>query len=147
MDRVIAYVQIGPVEIAYSRGGCGAPLVLVASQALQLSLEPVLSEHFRVISPVHAASSAQSAMWMRGFLDALGLPPPRVVAAAESAVGPIEMLLDDPGALDRLAVLCEAPSSHCAQLRRGGSARLVHLHAAAGVFGPDDFAELLRFLR
>jgi hypothetical protein len=147
MDPVIAYVQIGPVEIAYSRGGRGAPLILVASRALQTSLESVLSEHFRVISPVDATSSPWSAMWMRAFLDALGLPPPRVVADAESAAVPIEMLLDDPSALERLVVLCDGQSSHCVQLRSGDNARLVHMHPAARVFGPADFAALLRFLR
>ena len=147
MNPVIAYVQIGPVEIAYSRGGRGSPLVLVADQALQELFEPLLSGHFCVISPVEAASPRRNAAWLRGFLDALGLPPPRVVADAEGSAAPIELMLEDPGALDKFAVLCDRQSSSCAQLRRGGNPRLLHLHSAAEAFGPADSAALLGFLR
>lgn len=147
MNPVIAYVQIGPVEIAYSRAGRGAPLVLVASEAVKLTLAPALSEHFCVISPEGASSQAANALWMRGFLDALGLPPPRVVADNECAAASVELMLEDPGALDRLAVLCGGQSSRCDPLRRGGNARLLHIHLKENVLGPDDFAALLGFLR
>jgi hypothetical protein len=147
MNPVIAYVQIGPVEIAYSRSGRGAPLVFVASEAVKLNIAAGLSEHFCVISPLDASSQTANATWLREFLDALGLPPPRVVADNECAAASVELMLEDPGALDRLAVLCGGRSSSCAQLSRGVNARLLHIHLAAEVLSPEDFAALLRFLR
>lgn len=148
MSPVIAYVQIGPVEIAYSRDGRGAPLVLLANRGLQLSLGTELSEHFCVISPVEApVSPAQDAGWIRGFMDALGMPPPRVVADARCAAAPIELLREDPLALDRLAVLCDGQAQCSVHMYGGGIGRLMHLHAATGMFGPADLAVLLSFLR
>jgi pimeloyl-ACP methyl ester carboxylesterase len=149
----------GVTDTSYHRAGRGAPVIVLAADDSRIAdaLLATLALQFRAIAPDIPArrSSAPSThpsfpVWLRGFLDGLGLARVALVAEARFGAAALAFALLEPERVDRLAIIFDAaaePIPHEAiadSLRRAGTPVLVSWLAAreVGEWG----AELARFL-
>jgi hypothetical protein len=109
-DTVRAHVIAGDVETCYRRAGRGpAIVVLTADAAVSAQLLSVVPRHCQAIAPEWTTAPPLDGgafmIWLRGFLDALGLATVSLVV--DPAFGPQASVfaLHEPDRVRRVVVL------------------------------------------
>lgn len=97
-------------ETHYLRAGRGAPVLLLASEAVVSgALIGGLPRHFRSIAPKLPGTietvAANFNPWIRGFLDALGIPRVSVIVGPCLAAQTLNFALIEPERVDKLVFL------------------------------------------
>ncbi len=164
-----ASVEAGAIRTAYLRLGSGAPLVVLdaavdAARARE-DLLFGLAAHFSVVAPeLHGPCAPPDAppgtafsVWLRGFMDGMGIAQASIVAREAFAAHALSFCLTDPSRVERL-VLCYRDGSDPAVcvaaapevLARTGHPLLVHREprddSPFGIRGSAT-ADIVRFLR
>ena len=104
-DAVRCCVVAGETDTPYTRAGRGEPVVILAADrdtAARLLTD--LPRRFQAIAPdprVHSDFSG----WLRGFLDALGLPAASLIADSAFAPDAIYFALHEPDRVNRMAFI------------------------------------------
>ena len=150
---VVAYVQLAGREIRYEREGRGSPLILLADQRLRAVLQAALSRHFCVIAPKQSLEMlGRDTDSLSGFIDALGLCRPAVVAEGRWGAAPRAWLIGEADSLAGLALVCDR-DCRCVTapgVLSAGSSFIAPMCLHIRTFGdaPDDgqFAAMLDFL-
>ena len=112
---VHAVVDAGAVSTPYVRAGVGSTVLLLCSAArpspLVAPLFAALTSSFRVIAPhdprvcrPETNLSVAFPVWLRGFLDGLGVERTAIVAQEEMAARALGFALSDPLRVSRLAL-------------------------------------------
>jgi pimeloyl-ACP methyl ester carboxylesterase len=104
-DAVRCCVVAGETDTPYTRAGRGEPVViLTADTDMAARLLTELPRRFQAIAPdprVHRDFSA----WLRGFLEALGLPSASLIVDSAFAPDAIYFALHDPDRVNRMAFI------------------------------------------
>jgi pimeloyl-ACP methyl ester carboxylesterase len=155
MQRVEAVVQTGPTETRYVRAGKGAPVLLlldggaVAAVASQL-LETLVSE-FRLLLPaldVHGGDFADAgqgsfSMWLRNFMDGLGIDRFAVIATTACADALAAFATTDPDRVRGVVILATGNHVVADPPASRWHLRLVH----SGILSAPELARVLAHLR
>ncbi len=112
-DVVRACVVAGDLNTHYYRAGRGQPLVLlVYDEVLRSGLLAAIPRSVRVLSPdspesvlSEAADPGDFAIWLRSFLDALGLHRVAIIADAGFAAAALDFARADSERVTRLVLL------------------------------------------
>jgi hypothetical protein len=102
-----AQVRAADYITRYVRHGAGKPVVVLdlGDGALWPELTGALAARHRVILPEAPAAEAHFAVWLRGFLDGMGLPAVTLIAAGPFCLPALEFALLDPDRLERLVLV------------------------------------------
>jgi pimeloyl-ACP methyl ester carboxylesterase len=104
-DAVRCCVVAGETDTPYTRAGRGEPVVILAADAETAArLLTELPRRFQAIAPdprVHKDFSA----WLRGFLEALGLPSASLIVDSAFAPDAIYFTLHEPDRVKRVAFI------------------------------------------
>lgn len=107
-----ACAQIDGFEIAYGRAGRGETLILLAPHPPRDDWHNLLAARYCVITPLDPAGAlGRDPQALRGFMEALGLVRPRIVAHGSMSRAPLELWVEDGEALAALLIFCGAPGA------------------------------------
>lgn len=129
-----SYARFGAIEVAYTRSGRGAPVLLLAEPAGRDTIRESLGEQFAVIAPldvVHCLS--RGAETLREFLEALGLSRPVVIAQGVFSGAVLASSREDQGAFSGVLILCATGCDCPSPGESDGGATRVHVNVADGV--------------
>lgn len=149
-----AEVRVGGRTIRYRRTGAGPVLLLLLDGpgpgGLGGRFVASLEEGFRVIRPEAPPAGTGVADWLSDFLQGLGTPEVRVLAAGRFRLPALELALREADQVVRLALLAEGPGREGAP---GGAVeatttgvRVPLLLVRGDAADPESFAALARFL-
>lgn len=153
-----ATVYAGATATEYVRAGCGAPVLLLAERGAD-PLLTALGARFRVIAPElpcrvvtpePGTSAPPFSVWLRDFLDGLGIARVDVVATEAYGVRALSYCLVDPARVGRIALLFRDASDPTAgggspePLGRSGHRLLVRRETDED--GSGAIADVLAFL-
>lgn len=115
LDSHRATVYAGITATDYVRAGNGETVLLLTWQHAEHPLFVPLTRAFRVIAPElpcrivdcvgEACRSPSFALWLRDFLDGLGIPRVSIVADESFALDAFRFSLTEPTRVDRVAVV------------------------------------------
>jgi hypothetical protein len=109
-----AEVRVGDAVTKYLRFGTGQPVVVVrSSEEPSLTWSTLLGglmPHCRILLPEVPRPAEVFSIWLRAFLDGLGLLRVGLVADQNWAVPAIEFALLDSDRIARLVLVSEAPA-------------------------------------
>lgn len=104
-----AEVRAHDQVMRYRRCGTGRPLLVLRSggvgDAIWRELDDRLPHSFRVLTPDTSTSSAHSAVWLRAFLEGIGVEQALVLATGDHCIAAIELALMDGDRVERLALV------------------------------------------
>lgn len=118
MVTTSGYVDVGPLDLYYERGGEGPPLVLLHGamgtiESCFAELVPLLAQHFEVVAVelqghghtrdiARPLSMEAMAADVAGLLDALGIGRAHAVGYSMGGTVALQLALDRPDLVDRL---------------------------------------------
>lgn len=104
-----AAVRAGSRLTEYLRSGNGRPVVLLAAGGVTVApwdtLMSRLATRFRTIVPERVRGDADAAVWLRRFVEGLGLRHISLVTEDDLSVPAIGLALADPDRVERVIVL------------------------------------------
>jgi hypothetical protein len=107
---VVAWAQVRAAEFItrYVRRGSGSPIVILGSAETGGPLWPELADglvaHHRVILPEAPSVGPRFCVWMRGFLDGIGISSVTLVAGGKFCLPALEFTLADGERVSRLVL-------------------------------------------
>lgn len=107
--RFRAAVQAGDTLTPYLRTGSGRPVVILAAGGADRppwsGMIGRLADRFRVLVPEQVQAGADAAVWLRSFVEGLGLWHISLVTEDALSVAAIGLALADPERVERVIVL------------------------------------------
>jgi pimeloyl-ACP methyl ester carboxylesterase len=104
-----AEVRAHDQVMRYRRAGSGRPLLVlrtgVAGDSLWHELDDRLPQCFRVLTPDTTTSNGSTALWLRGFLEGIGVERTSVLATGDLCMAALELALMDGDRIERLALV------------------------------------------
>ena len=111
--ETLAEVRAHDQVMRYRRAGAGRPLVVLrgSADALWPELDAELASRFRVVTPELSASCADTAAWVRSFLEGVGLDRVTLLAAEPCCLAALELALLDADRVERLVLVPSGTAS------------------------------------
>jgi pimeloyl-ACP methyl ester carboxylesterase len=104
-----AEVRAHDQVMRYRRAGTGRPLLLLRSSLephpLWAELDDALVGAFRVLTPDVPTAGVDVAVWMRGFLEGVGLERVTVIADDSLCIAALEMVLLNADQVERMVLV------------------------------------------
>lgn len=94
----------GTMEIEYTCGGCGTPVLLLACSE-ERDLRAALAGRCRLVAPLLPSTAADLEAWFRALIDGLGLVRVHVVVAGQALAELARIAREDPERVARLDVV------------------------------------------